>query len=228
MCDAGASAIGAGTSELQVDISPRGHLRGVGFHGTRPCIDNLRLRDIDQHWLDIPRLCIVSKGVKEKLINRMAGRFAKLGDAAISRKPGRIANERSEAPVIGVLILNGCGSKHDAGPDSADDSRELDRVDRFDLQMRITIQFDKLDRRAKDRRGGMGFLQSLIRRSVRARFTLGADDEMNRTTRIRLARDHTAAAELDIIRMRAKYQDRRQIMLGIRCRLHRFARSDRG
>lgn len=223
MCDAGASATGASARELQIDISPRGHLRGVGFHGTRPCIDNLRLRDIDQHRLDIPRLSIVSKGVKEKPPDRMAGRFAKLGDAAVSSKPGRIANERSEPPVIGVLILNGCGSEHDAGPDLADDAREFDRVDRLHLKMSITIEFDKLDRRVKDRRRRFGFLHSLIRRSIRSRFPLGADNEMDRAPRGRFARDHTAAAELDIIRMRAKRKDRRQIMLGIRCRLHRFA-----
>jgi len=74
------------------------------------------------------------------------------------------------------------------------------------FQMRIPVQFDKLNRRAKERGGFFCLGHALRRRAMSPGFAARANDKMRRATSAGFFRDDAAAPELDVVGMRAEDQ----------------------
>ena len=103
------------------------------------------------------------------------------------------------------------------------------RVGGADLQVRVAVEFDEFDRRTQQRGGSFRASPNALRgRAVSAGFAARADDEVRRAAGAGFARDHAAAAEFDVVGMRAKGQQRRGFRQGFRCRLHRNGQWHRG
>ncbi len=93
--------------------------------------------------------------------------------------------------------------------------------------MRVAFEFKKLDRRAQKPGRLRGFGGPLFGRAVSPGFAARTDGQVRLATGAGLARDHAAAAEFDVVGMRAEGQQRREFK-GVRCRLHRIVQWYRG
>ena len=120
-----------------------------------------------------------------------------------------------------MLVFDQTRREHDAGTNPPDDSRQFDGVSGANFQMRVAIQFDKFNRCAEKRGGFFRLGRPLFRRAVRSGFAARADDKMRLAPGACFAGDDAAAAEFDVVGMRAKGQQRRKFR-GVRCRLHRI------
>ena len=130
--------------------------------------------------------------------------------------------------MIRMLVLDQAGCEHDAGLHPAQDARQPDGVRGFDFEMGVAVQFDEFDRRAQQGCGLLRFGHTLRRRAVGTGFTAGTDDQVDRASKEAFLRDDPAAAELDVVGVRSKDEERRGVRRECRCRLHRNGRSGRG
>ena len=80
---------------------------------------------------------------------------------------------------------------------------------------RIAVEFDEFDRRAQERRRLFGLGGSLRRRAVGRRFAARTDDEVSLPAGPRFLRDDAAAAEFDVVGVRAKGQQRARVQAWI-------------
>ena len=71
--------------------------------------------------------------------------------------------------------------------------------------------YDEFDARSQQTRRLLRFAHPLRRRAIRRRFAARTNHEMNPAAAGRLPRHHAATAEFDIVRMRAKREQRRGI-----------------
>src|SRR5689334_7247710 len=108
----------------------------------------------------------------------MRGQITKLFQAAVSCKPRRDLHELAEPRVIGVLILNRCRREHDLRLDAPNNARQLDRMSRSNIQMRIPVEFNKLECRAEDLCRTFRFRRPLPGGAVGRSLTARTDDEM--------------------------------------------------
>ena len=72
--------------------------------------------------------------------------------------------------MVGMLIFHHARREHCTWTDTADNFRQFDGVGGADFQMRVTIEFDELNRRAKNFRRRFRLGRPLFGRAVRARF----------------------------------------------------------
>ena len=110
-----------------------------------------------------------------------------------------------------MLVFHQARRQHDAGPDAPDDPRQFDGVSGADFQVRVAVEFEKFDRGAQQRGGFFGLGGALLRRAVAAGFAARADDKMRLASGPGFLRDHAAAAEFDVVGMRAEGQQRREV-----------------
>ena len=126
--------------------------------------------------------------------------------------------------MIGVLVLDEARGEDDARPHAAQHASQRDGVSRPDLEVGVSIELDEFDRGAEQRGGSLRFSDPLLGPAVRRRLAARAHDKVRRTPGASLERDHSAAAELDVIGMRPEGEHRRRIRRGVRRRLHRTDR----
>ena len=140
--------------------------------------------------------------------------IAQLLQAAVTREPGRVADQAAEAGMVRVLVLDEARRQHDGRPDPPEDARQLDRVGGADFQMGIAVEFEELERRTEQRGGPLGLERPLGGRAVRRRLAARADDQVRRPAGAGLPRDDAAAAEFDVVGVRAEGQQRRTLRQG--------------
>ena len=82
-----------------------------------------------------------------------------------------------------------------------------------DLKVRVAAHFEEVDLCAEDLGGAAGLRFALVRRAVAPRFAARTDAERDLAPARRFREQDAAAAELDVVRMRA---DRENAKFGIR------------
>ncbi len=123
--------------------------------------------------------------------------------------------------MIGMLVFRETGRQDDVRPDAADDSGQANGVRAFDFQLRVAVEFSPFQRCTQQRRGIFRFCRALLGGAPGAGFAARTYDQMGASAGLGFQRDHAAAAEFDVVRVRAKRQERRRFSGGFRCRLHR-------
>ena len=103
-----------------------------------------------------------------------------------------------------------------SGLHAADDARQFDGVGGANFKMRITVQFDKLNRCAEKCGGFFCLGNALCGRAMSPGFTARANDKMRRATGEGFFRDDAAASKFDVVGMRAEGQQRRKFRTGFR------------
>ncbi len=131
--------------------------------------------------------------------------------SAIAGQPRGVAHQPAQSRVIGMLVFNDAGRQHDGRADAPDDFCQLDGVGGAHFQMRVAIEFKKFKSGAEQRGGFFGLGDALFGRAVTAGFAARADDKMCRAAGARFLRDDAATAEFDVVRMRAKSEQRRAV-----------------
>ena len=150
------------------------------------------------------------------------------------RRSGRAGRRRAPAGPAGsgrgAGSRPGVGASTMAGRTPADHAGQADRVRGLLLEVGVAVELDELQRtRRAARAPAWHSSQSLLRRAVGGRLAARADDQVRPARPARVSqRDDAAAAELDVVGMRAEGQQRRRLRRGCRRRLHRSGRWCRG
>src|ERR1051326_7384196 len=158
----------------------------------------------------------------------MRWRASQFRESAVTRESRGIAHELAEPPVIRMLVLHEAWREDESRTNPANDRGEFDGVRGADLEMRITVELEELDRDAENFRCLLRFNDALLRSAVRASLAMRTHDEVHCAASACLACDHAAAAELDVVGMSAESEDRGsggRFSRGFPCRLHQSGRS---
>ena len=110
--------------------------------------------------------------------------------------------------MVGMLVFNQTWREHDTRTNTTNHFRQPDGVRGANFQMRVAVQFEKFDRGAEQRGGFFRFGSPLFWSSVRAGFAARTHDKMGLAAGQGFPRDDPAAAEFDVVGMRAKRQQR--------------------
>ena len=192
--------------ELQLNVIARGGLRSVRFHRRSPSLENGRRGDINEHRSNVGRFGFDRYCVIKKLTNRMGRRLAKFLDATVTGEPAGITRELSQPRMIRMLVFDQARREHDTRPHTADDARQLDCVGSPNFKVRITVQFDKLNRCPEERGGFSRLGNPLSGRAVGCGFAVRANDKVRLAASTGFFRNDPAAPEFDIVGMRAEGQ----------------------
>ena len=105
--------------------------------------------------------------------------------------------------MIGMLIERSDWREKDVRPCAADLSRDGDVVHGADLKVRVAAHFEEVDLCSEDLGGAAGLRFALVRGAVAPRFAARADAERDLAPACRFREQDTAAAEFEVVRMRA-------------------------
>ena len=213
MFDPGPSSERFRAKKLKFPVISSAPLRDVRRHGRGPGLDDLPGGNINQDRRDVSRFGVGSQRVIEQLANTVRSRSPQFGDSAVTGEARRVTRETAQARMIRVLILDETGRKKDLRPKSPNDGGHFHRVRRLDLQARVPIQFDEFNGGAEQLGSVPRLCLPLFGCSVGPRFTARANHEMDRPSGLRFQSDDSAAAEFNIIRMRAEGQQRPEVSL---------------
>ena len=134
----------------------------------------------------------------------MRGRTLQFRQSAVACEAGGVAHGSAETTVIGMLIFHERGREHDGGLITSNMFREHQRVRRLDLELSVTVELDKFQRRSEKRRRFLSFGESFCRGAVRRGFASRANNKMNGPPGPSFAGHDGAASEFNVVGVRAE------------------------
>ena len=103
-----------------------------------------------------------------------------------------------------MLIVDWTRGQHDVRTNTADSSRQLNRVRGAKFQLSITIKLDEFNRCTEQFSGFFGFSGSLSGCPMSSSLAARTNNKMHFAPGLRLAGDDAAAAKFNVVGMRAK------------------------